>query len=253
MPQACRRLPRRGRKVLGASTLNPPAAVNSPANPQALHKNGQLINISLVVSRIESGGEVCFMGVIKELVDDTAVLSLDPDGVIRTMNSPAADMFGYTAMEVGPPSLRSLLPRASTSRAGSAAESGAPSVVPLPSAAIQVAHHPFRMLLTDASADGLAVAIAAAQRGEEQARGRRAGPRRGLASSASSLAPGGCASQAPAGDSQSPPPHAAPLRGRSGPWKRGTSLAPPSRSASSSALTPARWARWGRSPSGRRR
>ena len=110
MPQACRRLPRRGRKVLGASTLNPPAAVNSPANPQALHKNGQLINISLVVSRIESGGEVCFMGVIKELVDDTAVLSLDPDGVIRTMNSPAADMFGYTAMEVGPPSLRSLLP-----------------------------------------------------------------------------------------------------------------------------------------------
>ena len=64
------------------------------------HKLGQLFQIALVVSRIESGGEVCFMGVIKAVKDDTAGATVTADGLIRTANAALTEMFGFAAADL---------------------------------------------------------------------------------------------------------------------------------------------------------
>ena len=62
----------------------------SPALVQARHKAGNLFPVSLLVSRIESGGETCFMGVIKELHDESAQLTVSDAGARERTLPPLA-------------------------------------------------------------------------------------------------------------------------------------------------------------------
>ena len=57
---------------------------------ECAHKKGHLISVSLVVSRIESGGETCFMGVIKELHDESAQLTVSDAGARERTLPPLA-------------------------------------------------------------------------------------------------------------------------------------------------------------------
>lgn len=56
------------------------------------------------MTRVESGGEVNFMGVLSTRVEEGVVLSLNSQGTVRSVNQAFTDMFGYSSSEtVGRP------------------------------------------------------------------------------------------------------------------------------------------------------
>ena len=74
------------------------------------HKKGHNFLISLMVSKVESGGEVSFMGVMQELADDgAATISLTQSGNIRAVNLVFESMFGYASTAIQGGHFRSII------------------------------------------------------------------------------------------------------------------------------------------------
>jgi PAS domain S-box-containing protein len=79
------------------------------------HKLGYNFPINLQVSKVESGGEVSFMGVMTRIEEASGVqITCTKAGVIRSTNLAAQDMFGFTAQELLGKSLGQLLTAATS-------------------------------------------------------------------------------------------------------------------------------------------
>lgn len=69
--------------------------LNSRQKLEAKHKKGHTFRIHLMVNRVEGQGEVNFMGVLREdLEDDSAIAAVTPSGAVKTANKRLLELCG---------------------------------------------------------------------------------------------------------------------------------------------------------------
>lgn len=76
--------------------------INSRRELEGKHKDGHTFPLSIFVTKIDNGGDVSFMGVISQVIEQNtqSILTITKMGNIRTVNAVFGGMFGYTSSEV---------------------------------------------------------------------------------------------------------------------------------------------------------